>query len=136
MAQNMNEMLQEIVNMPYDRKLAGAKYALAECYGTLTKIGIDENKATMITVTFLAAAVAVDGKFTSLEKKFLKDLFSVDLENLVNSMDSKAYDAMDAIVDAMNATDKSKFCLLATYVLAVDDTINRDELNYLIKLMK
>ena len=43
---------------------------------------------------------------------------------------------MDAIVDAMNATDKSKFCLLATYVLAVDDTINRDELNYLIKLMQ
>lgn len=136
MAQNFNEMLQEIVNLPYDRKLAGAKYALADCYSALTRIGIDENKATMMTVTFLAAAVAVDGQFTSLEKKFLKDLFSVDLENLINSMDSQVYDAMDSIVDAMSATDKSKFCLLATYVLAVDDTINRDELNYLIKLMK
>ena len=136
MAKNLSDMLQEIVNMSYESKLGSAKLALGDCYGSLTKLGIDGNKATMILVTFLAAAVAVDGKFTANERKFLKDLFNDDLEKLVNAMDSNAFDAMDNIVDALDATNKSKFCLLATYVLAVDDTINRDELNYLIKLMQ
>jgi hypothetical protein len=136
MAQNFSDMLQEIVNKSYEDKVEAAKAVLGECYGILTGKGYDGKNATLILVTFLAASVASDGRFTGPERSMLNDIFHDDLEGIIKKIDGKAYDMMEQIVDSFESRDKSTFCLLAIYVLAVDDTINKDELSYLAKLMQ
>ena len=136
MAQNLNEMLQEIVNRPYEQKVLGAKATLAECFDIMNRKGVDQKQSAVLVITFLAAAVAADGKFSSPERKMLKEMFGDDLEAIVKSIDKKTLDLVDQFVDTFNAAEKSNFILLAIYVMAVDDTINKDELTYLIKLMQ
>ena len=136
MAKSISDMLQEIVNLPYAKKLEGAKAMLGGCYGILTKKGFDSKQATVLLLTFLAAAVASDGKFSAQERNMLKDMFDDDLEGIVNMIDKSKFELMDQLVDSLGADDKSTFILLAIYVAAVDDTINKDELTYLVKLMQ
>ena len=136
MAKSLSEMLQEIVNLPYAKKLEGAKAMLGGSYGILTKKGFDSKQATVLILTFLAAAVAADGKFSAQERNMLKDLFDDDLEGIVKIIDKDKFELMDQLVDSLSADDKSTFILLAIYVMAVDDTINKDELTYLVKLMQ
>ena len=135
MAKDIDSLLQDIVNRSYQQKVIDAKAALSECFGILMRKGVDKQKATVVVVTFLAAAVAADGKFSQPERSLLVDIFGDDLESLVKSINKKSFDLMDQFVDTLNPIEKNMFCLLAAYVAAVDDTINRDELKYLKKLL-
>lgn len=136
MASNPNEMLQEIVDKTYDEKATLAKAVLSDCFDILKNKGFDDEETTMTIVAFLTAAIASDGQFTAPERQLLNDMIDGDLDQLVRSTDRKTYELMDRIVDMLDSTSKNKFCLLAILVMAVDDSINRDELTYLAKLMQ
>ncbi|MBQ6234848.1 MAG: hypothetical protein IJK54_02950 [Clostridia bacterium] len=136
MAQSVSEMLQEIVNSPYEQKILGAQSTLADCFDIMTGRGIDLEQAKAFIITFLAAAAAADGEFSAPERNMLRDMFDDDLEGIVGMIDREKFDMMDRFVDSLNASDKSSFILLAIYVTAVDDAINKDELTYLVKLMQ
>lgn len=136
MAQSVSEMLQEIVNSPYEQKVLGAQSTLVDCFDIMTGRGIDLEQAKAFIITFLAAAVAADGEFSAPERNMLRDMFDDDLEGIVGMIDREKFDMMDRFVDSLNASDKSSFILLAIYVTAVDDAINKDELTYLVKLMQ
>ncbi len=136
MANSLSEMIQEIVNKSYEEKVMGAKLALGECFGILNRIGLEKEKSTMMLITFLTAAVAVNGEFSAPERRMLKDIFDDDFEGLVKAMDKEAFDMMNQMVDTLDGRDKASFCLLAIFILAVDDEIDVDEYKYLIKLLQ
>ena len=136
MANSLSEMIQEIVNKSYEEKVMGAKLELGECFGILNRIGLEKEKSTMMLITFLTAAVAVNGEFSAPERRMLKDIFDDDFEGLVKAMDKEAFDMMNQMVDTLDGRDKASFCLLASFILAVDDEIDVDEYKYLIKLLQ
>ena len=128
-------MLQDVVNQEYDQILLGAKSVLGDAIDIL-KRRLDDEQINSVLIYFIASAIAIDGTFTAQEKKFINDLFgNVDFMELLKTVDLTVTGAMDEVVDSLNDEEKSTLCLLAIYILAVDENINKDEYKYLNKLL-
>ena len=135
MANSLDELLQKFVNMDYDELLTAAKEGLMLSHNIFARYS-DEEHATVGVVTFLAAAIAVDGTFSAIEKKLIRDLFGeVDFMGILRTIDDEDYDSLDKIVDRLSDEEKNTLCLFAAYILAVDEHINADEYKYLVKLI-
>ena len=135
MADRFDELLQSMVDMDYEQLLNGAKRSLTDSYKIFADYS-DEDHAVVGVVTFLAAAVAVDGTFSANEKRLIKDLFGdVDFMATLRTIGDDDFKAMNSLVDALPPEKKAVLCTFATYVLAVDNHINKDEYRYLIDLL-
>ena len=135
MADKLDTLLQSIVNLDYSQLLAGAKEGLSNAYKIFGRVG-NQEQATSVVVAFLAAAIAVDGTFTALEQKLINDIFGdVDFMRILKTVDADMINDLDELIDTLSTDDKSKLCLFAAYILAVDEHINKDEYRYLLKLI-
>ena len=135
MADNFDKLLQDIVNLDYDQLLAGAKKGLGEAYRIFGRIG-NQDQATSVVVAFLAAAIAVDGTFTAKEQQLISDLFGdVDFMSILKTVDAEMINDLDELIDSLSTEDKSSLCLFTAYILAVDESINKNEYRYLVKLI-
>ena len=140
MANAFDELFQSTVDMSYEEKVQMATIALGKCFAILKKQELDDEYALQFIVSFLATAVAADGVFTEPEKRMIRDVFSEDqvdmIDTLVKFTDEEGFEGMDQFVDSLDAEEKKDFCLLAIFIAAVDDTIKKDELGYIVKLMQ
>ena len=130
------DTLQNIVNKSFEEKVRGAQTALNECFAILTRHDFNKDEAAIVVLTFLSTAIASDGKFSVPEQEMIDAIFDKDISAFLKNIDSESYQLMDKLVDSLNSDEKTTFCLLAIFVAAVDDTINHDELTYIIKLME
>ena len=131
-----DELLQEIVNLDYSGLLEGAKQGLADSFVVFKRLGCSDDAAVNAVVSFLAAAIAVDGTFSAREQKLIDDLFDdVDFMDVLKTMDEDMLNDVDELVDALPPEDKGVLCLLAIYIISVDKHINPDEYTYLMKLI-
>lgn len=135
MSDKFDAMLQEIVNYDYPQLLAGAKATLADAFQIFSRFG-NKDQATAGVIGFLASAIAIDNSFSAKEQQLIKDLFGdVDFMSILRTINADTINTLDKIVDSLPAEDKSTLCLLAIYVLAVDEHINKEEYRYLMTLI-
>ena len=71
----LKQILQDFVNEPYEKLVDMAIAAFADINNTFEKVapGVD---ATQLMVSLFATSLAVDGKLTELECKFVSDIFN------------------------------------------------------------
>ena len=96
--ENYNKLLQDYVNAPYDVLLAVANDSLAKVMPVFNEIAEDGNGASIV-LPFICTALAVDGKFSELEYKFIKDLLEID----------QSYDYFKSVVQ--NYYSAGHFCI-------------------------
>ena len=137
---SLSELLKKYVNTDYDELLALANYNFGFFKETLDKAFGKDDAATAVMVIF-SACTGVDGKLTQLEYKFIRDFTETDVDYdtvlaMVSALgDAKGRELADKIVDALNDDQKSNLLSFCLCFLAVDETISRDEIDFLIKLM-
>ena len=105
--------MQDYVNAPYDVLLAVANDSLAKVMPVFNEIAEDGNGASIV-LPFICTALAVDGKFSELEYKFIKDLLEID----------QSYDYFKSAL--------LSFCLA---FVSVDEKISKEENAFIAKLM-
>lgn len=135
-----NELMQTYVNMPYEELVGRAQNTLIELIPVFDKASSDGNGSRTL-FHLLLTSLAVDGKFSTLEYKFLNDVFKTDIsydeaKDMVASYYSDgAQDALDEFIDSFDGDLRAKLLELATCALAVDETINKDEVSFITKLI-
>lgn len=138
MANNLNELLQEYVDKPYDELLTLARCCLSDLVGPLTACFGSKQDVTEVVMIVISACVGIDGKITGLENKFIGDLTGThtDYTRVVaarnNEMSRKLTDAMVDTMDNHSRTCLTAFCLC---FLAVDKTISREEVAFIQRLI-
>lgn len=135
-----NELMQTYVNMSYDELVARAQKTLVDLIPVFDKASSDGNGSRTLFHLILTS-LAVDGKFSSLEFDFLKDVFATDIsyddaKDMVASYYSdEAQDALDEFIDSFDGDLRATLLELATCAIAVDETINKDEVKFISKLI-
>lgn len=135
-----NQLLQNYVNAPYSTLLAVANDSLSKIMPIFNEVAKDGNGASIV-LPFICTALAVDGKFTELEYRFVKDLLGIDqtydyFKNVVQQFYTTEYiNAVDELIDA--CPDQLKTALLSFCItfVAVDEHISREENAFIAKLM-
>ncbi|MBP3395890.1 MAG: hypothetical protein J6L87_01835 [Clostridia bacterium] len=133
----LNQLLQNYVNMSYDELLSQANHSLSQFINTL---GSAES-ASKICAVITAACLGVDGKLTSLESKFLNDLLDSDhsydsnLDFVQSLSGDEACKLVDELVDSLSADAKAAVVSFCLCFLAVDETISRDEVAFVYRLI-
>lgn len=139
---NFNELLQRYVNQSYDELLGLAKYSLSKVSDELTSIfgGSEEAAKALMVVT--AACYGSDSRLTTLEYNFLKELLGSDMDydsmkGMIEALGgSDAMDLTDQLVDSLSSDGKAALVSFCICLLAVDETISRDEVAFIAQLME
>ncbi len=138
--EKFNALMQEYVDKSYDELFNIASNALSIVMDVFNKVAKDGNGAPY-AVLFMSTTLAIDGKFTELEYKFLNDLLGggLDYEAAKSSVQAhyndEAINLVDKIIDSCDADLKATLLVLVTCFAAVDETISVDEKRYIVKLM-
>lgn len=136
-----NEFMQDYVNKSYDELLAFANLSMADLTGELVSLLGDKESATRAYMVVTAACLGVDGKLTTLEYTFLKDLLGLDMsygdvKGLVEELGgSDAMELTDRLADSLSAQGKAAFLTFCLSFLAVDESISREEVAFVKQLM-
>lgn len=136
----LNEIMQDYVNLPYSDLLAIANRSLSELFSALEKNVSSEQTRTNAVVMLIASCIGVDGRFSELEYKFICDVLGKNHDyNTLKDMaaglgNSEGRDIIDEFLDSCSEIKKPAlvFCLC---FLAVDETITREEVAFLNKLL-
>lgn len=139
---SLNELLQDYVNKPYEELLAFAKISMSKLVDEMKSVfGEDESIANAYMV-ITSACLGVDGRLTALEYRFLKDLLESDMdyETMKNGVETycgqEAMDLTDRLADSLSSDGKSALIMYCLSFLAVDETISRDEVAFIRKLIE
>ena len=137
---NLNQLLQKYVNMSYEELLDMAKFSLSQFLDVLLE-NSGADGASKVCAVMTAACLGADGKLSALEHKFFNDLLNSDDsydENLafVQSLGTEeARELVDGMVDAMSSDHKAAAVSFCLCFLAVDETITRDEVAFINRLI-
>lgn len=135
-----SQLLQNYVNAPYDVLLAVANDSLAKVMPVFNEVAKDGNGAGLV-LPFICTALAVDGKFSELEYKFVKDLLEIDqsydyFKEVVQQYYSAEWiEAVDGLIDACPADVKNALLCFCLAFVSVDEHISREENAFIAKLM-
>lgn len=134
----LHEILQDFVNEPYENLVAMAKEAILELGPIFKDISKDGNGSQAL-VAFMATSLAVDGKLSELEYKFVCDILGDFTYDEVKALAAMHYSdemvaALDELADSCPTELKSKLVLFCCCFLAVDETISREEVAFVKRL--
>ena len=135
-----NEIMQDYVNLPYSDLLNIAKTSLVELMDALEKNVDKQDTRANAVLILISACIGVDGRFSELEYKFVCDILGQQhdyngLKNMIAGLgNSEGRDVIDEFLDSCTEIKKPAlaFCLC---FLAVDETITREEVAFLNKLL-
>ena len=139
-----NTLLQNYVNMSYDELVDMANENLHDLFPALEKFFEDfpgEDPTTQIVVMLLANCLGADNKLTALECKFVNEILNANhsydtLEGLIAMhCNDDAEEVLDNLVDALDSSATSSLLSFCLCLLAVDETISRDEVAFFTRLM-
>lgn len=135
-----NALMQEYVDKSYDELFQIADSAMNDAMNHFNGIAKDGNGAPYV-VLFISTILAMDGKFTELEYKFLNDLLGggVNYEsakaNVQSHYNDEAFDIADKIIDSCDSDMKTTLLVLVSCFAAVDHKISVEEARYIAKLL-
>ena len=134
------KLLQDYVNAPYEVLLNVAKNSLAKIMPAFNEIADDGNGAKFV-LPFICTTLAVDGKFTQLEFKFVNDLLDANygfdqFKGIVNSYYSSEWvQAVDNLIDACPSDLKESLLCFCLAFASVDEKIAKEEVSFISKLI-
>ena len=134
----LSDILQDFVNEEYDNLLGMAKQAIADILPVFNDLAKDGDGATGLIALF-ATSLAVDGKLSELEYKFVCDLLGDKSFDEVKALvaahyNAETFDLVDKLVDEFPVDMKSKLLTFCCCFLAVDEKISREEVAFVTKL--
>lgn len=133
---NLNDILQDLVNEPYESLLNMAKVALSNVLPVF-KESIGEENAVKCAVAIFATCIGVDGELTELEIKFIKDIYNntiteSDIKGLVvNYRNDEGIQLVNNLVDSCSHSLKSQLLILCGCFLAVDERFTSQEIAFM-----
>ena len=138
----LNELLQDYVNRPYDELLAFARLSLNDLVDDFKQIFDGPDGAAQACMVIVSACLGADGKVTALEHKFLNDLLGTNndiasTQSMVSALGtSEARELTDQLADSLSNDKKSRLLMFCLSFMAVDETISRDEVAFVLKLIE
>lgn len=132
-----DEVMQQLVNLPYEGLMNIATDALNKVYPVCKKID-PKNDGYSALVALLLAAIGADRKLSALEAKFVSELTGLTSENvdkMITLYVGTEEDLIDKFHDTMDADTKSAIFQLVACICACDETICREESAYLKRLL-
>ena len=134
---NLDKILQEMVNFSYEEIRKEAMKLARECVDGFDALGIEGVRGIDFVEKFLANTVAVNGYFSSNERRLINDLFKKPerIDKIAINTTSKDIKDFDQLVSALPIDLKTNYCLLAAYVLSADEHIDTEEYKYLLSLL-
>ncbi len=141
---NFSDLLQDYVNKSYDELVSLAKASAAAFSDDLQSIfpdGTDSAQALMVVVS---SCIGVDGKFSTLEYKFLCDILGIgdkfnyeELKGVIQDHYGPESIALtDSLADVLSNEKKAALICFCLCFLAVDETIDRNEVAFVVKLVE
>lgn len=137
---SFEQLMQKYVNAPYSVLLSVARESVNTAMPVFSKVAKDGNGASIL-LPFLCVVVAVDGKFSELEYRFIKDVTGIDetyegFKNFVQQFYSDEWvETIDKMVDACPDEIRTSLLSFAIALAAVDETISRVETAFIAKLI-
>lgn len=135
-----NDLLQDFVNKSFEELVELANDALKAIFTAMQKLSL-ENEPSEYILPFIASTLAVDGKYTQLEHKFLNSVLESDIsyetakEYMQAHYNDEIFDLVDQMIDACGDDLKNSFVIFCLCFAAVDETITREEGAYIAKLL-
>ena len=136
----LNKILQDLVNEPYECLVSMAREGVLRLYPVLKEYD-SQNDPFIHFITIMATAIAIDGKITENEHKFVCDVFAknISYEDLVEFAklyyNAKAFKELDEFIDSFPSNLKSQLALFCCCFLAVDGKISSVENLFISKLI-
>ena len=135
----LNELLQDYVNKSYDELLTLARNSVEEIVCRLSKDGDTEIPAK-VCYFLTMACIGADGKLSDLEQRFYRDLLGVnttyqDLSHNALDGNDELRALADQMFDASSLELKAPILSFCLCFLAVDETISRDEIAFINRLL-
>ena len=136
---NFKDTLQQIVNLSTEAKLKMAVESYVELLPVLKSIDSDNSGAGLVCA-IIGTSVGADGKITPQERAFVQALFKAhkvdlsdsDVDKLVKKHSGSEWHGLIAkLAGVLNAESKARLALLCASICAIDDTITREEAQFL-----
>lgn len=140
MAKTFNDLLQDFVNKSYEELLDLANEAFSVIAEGFEQLDTNEELSDFI-LPFIATTLAVDGKYTQLEHRFLNSVLESNLpyeagkEYMASHYDDNIFELVDQMIDACGNKLKNSIIIFCLCFAAVDETITREESSYIAKLL-
>ena len=136
----LRELLQEFVDKSYEELVNLATFTLVELCNEIERLSPEHAEiSSMVVSSYLASSVAADGKITELETKFLNEILKMDSEMtdflLELGKDPKQIELLDQLFDSAPDDFKKLALVFCLSLIAIDETINRDEVAFIEKLL-
>ena len=134
------QLMQNYVNAPYSVLLSVATESLDKVMPFFSQVAEDGNGANVL-LPFICTALAVDGKFSELEYKFVSDVTGInstyeEFKQFVQGFYTIHWiEANDRIIDSCPEEIKHSLLAFCLAFLAVDETITREENAFIYKLI-
>ena len=138
------EVLQRYVDMSYEELLSIAQSSFSRLITALNKLFVGypgKDPTSEVCVVLLSHCLGADGTLTEKECRFVNDLLGArhSCEALMNMIRKHGVEeseqVLHLIIDVLDPVSASDFVLVGLCILAVDETINRDEVALFQRLM-
>lgn len=135
----LNELLQDFVNEPYENLVNIARGTISDLLPVFNNIA-EDGQGSKFLVAFMATSLAVDGKLSDLEYRFVCDILGDFSYEEVKELAQAHYsgdmiELTDRIADACDQDLKATLLTFCCAFLAVDETISREEVAFIQKLL-
>lgn len=136
-----HELLQNYVNLSYAELVAIGRKQWVALAPSLRARCSDSDVFNVIVWGILGSTVAVDQKVSSLECSFINDVLGTNLtmQSLLNVATQfntpAARTTTDNLIDSISDEEKTALCTLCLCLLAVDQTITREEVAFIQRLV-
>lgn len=136
----LRKFLEEFVNQSYDELVILAAQSFFEFGKRLEEYIPYEQFSSYLLMGYLAASISADKQLTPLEKKFLTEVGGFDEERIEyifeKGKDPEYVNLIDQIIDLVDSETKAYAITFCCCILAIDETINRDEVLFIEKLLR
>ncbi len=132
------ELLQKYVNTDYNTLVSCARDSLNKVTPIFEALDKDHN-GSLLLVAIINAGIGADGKLSVKEKAFLHDAFGLEpatVDNLISLFTGKEFDLIDILHDKLDGDAQFHVFNIVAILAACDETITRDEISFLRKVVE
>ena len=137
----IEELLNKFANESYDALLAIATFSLNKILPVFEQITESESKGVSIVLSFVTSSLAADNNLSQLEKKFVKELFKLnneEVEQLYNfSIEKKTINEfVNNVYDASPVEIQKHLLTFICCFLSIDKRVSYHEVDFLKRIIE
>lgn len=138
---DFRELMQKYVNLSFEELVEKSRNDLSQLIPIFNEITGEEDGGATLLYPLICTCLAVDGQFTDLEHDYLcavlgeKIPFDEAKAQVAAYYGEEAQTIVDKLVDSCSGELKAVLLDLCTCIMAVDETLCRDELTFIQRLI-